>query len=251
MPPTHDSRVIAVLEKLRDQIGCAECQMEVPQFSSYSVGHYYGPHLDYEVKEPQPAWGTRMMSVVLYLNDDFSGGHTRFTEIDVNVVPETGKLLFWRNYDDTIRNPPLQMLEQTRHESTAVTAGTKCVIVTWIRESALIPNKCAFELKGQPTLDIKSLGTPPSAPPKKTTMPVTSPPLTLLKAARHASNSRLLDEAPNRRPNKLKIKEPSPRQDEHRPCPSTELSWKPSNRAHSRISLRRRPTPSGHACGVM
>ena len=62
------------------------------------------------------------------MNDDFEGGNTFFPEYDLNVVPEMGKGVLWRNTQDG------KLLENSIHAGVPVTKGTKSIYITWIRE---------------------------------------------------------------------------------------------------------------------
>lgn len=83
------------------------------QIVRYRPGGRYVDHRD------TPALGAtpRRLSLVCYLNDDFTGGETAFTEPDVVVSPLTGAVVIF--------SPVLL------HRARAVTAGTKYVVTAW------------------------------------------------------------------------------------------------------------------------
>ena len=82
----------------------------------YREGNDLGPHVD-ACHGPQ---ASRQLSFVLYLNDGFEGGETRFTSQDFSVKPKAGHILVF----------PSNFLFP--HGSTPVTKGEKWVIVTWV-----------------------------------------------------------------------------------------------------------------------
>jgi predicted 2-oxoglutarate/Fe(II)-dependent dioxygenase YbiX len=78
----------------------------------YGVGHRFGLHYDgrYVRNERERS----LLTFMVYLNDDFDGGHTRFPDVGRNVVPRAGTALLFEHF--------------VLHEGCAVTAGTKYVI---------------------------------------------------------------------------------------------------------------------------
>jgi hypothetical protein len=83
------------------------------QIVRYHVGGRYIDHRD------SPALGAtpRTLSLVCYLNDDFTGGATRFAEPDLIVAPIAGAAVVFS---------PVLM-----HRAEPITAGTKYVITAW------------------------------------------------------------------------------------------------------------------------
>jgi predicted 2-oxoglutarate/Fe(II)-dependent dioxygenase YbiX len=66
----------------------------------------------------------RTISALLYLNNDYTGGHLEFPNFGIKIKPEPGMLiLFPSNF-------------AYRHQSTPVISGTKYCLVTWIRDRA-------------------------------------------------------------------------------------------------------------------
>ena len=57
----------------------------------WPVGTFMKPHIDPHRPDQEPD----LFAAVLYLNDDFDGGHTCFNECEIK--PETGKLLIFSN----------------------------------------------------------------------------------------------------------------------------------------------------------
>jgi predicted 2-oxoglutarate/Fe(II)-dependent dioxygenase YbiX len=82
----------------------------------YRGGQEYKAHYD-------GGTGTkRSVSAIVYLNNDYEGGHIEFTNYKVKIKPEPGMLiLFPSNYAYT-------------HIAHPVTSGTKYAIVTWMND---------------------------------------------------------------------------------------------------------------------
>jgi predicted 2-oxoglutarate/Fe(II)-dependent dioxygenase YbiX len=82
----------------------------------YRGGQEYKAHYD-------GGTGTkRSVSAIVYLNNDYEGGHIEFTNYKVKIKPEPGMLiLFPSNYAYT-------------HIAHPVTSGTKYAIVTWMTD---------------------------------------------------------------------------------------------------------------------
>jgi len=121
---------------------------EVPQLIQYRVGQLYRPHLDFNSNPARsnqdPLFensGQRVISMVVYLNEDFEGGKTNFTELEgVSVTPVKGSVASWWN-----KNQEGEMDTNTRHESMKITRGVKYAMSIFIREKPLTdPMHCAF-----------------------------------------------------------------------------------------------------------
>ncbi|MDS3861141.1 2OG-Fe(II) oxygenase [Thermosynechococcaceae cyanobacterium BACA0444] len=91
----------------------------------YQAGEGYRRHVDnlllasrmMEVAEGIP---TRDISIVGYLNQDFSGGETFFDRQDVKVIPQTGSVLV---FPSSFTHP---------HQALPVQSGVKYAFTTWL-----------------------------------------------------------------------------------------------------------------------
>jgi prolyl 4-hydroxylase len=120
--------------KICRTLGISAEYSEGIQAQRYDVGGYFKPHCDYfgpgsDVhRSACSVRGNRTWTFMVYLNDDFEGGATRFTEIDCVVKPKTGMALFWNNLTpDGTPNP------FARHCGEIVTRGHKVIITKWFR----------------------------------------------------------------------------------------------------------------------
>jgi hypothetical protein len=82
----------------------------------YSDGQQYKAHYDGHTST------ARVLSAIVYLNNNYEGGHVEFTNFGVKIKPEPGMLLlFPSNYAYT-------------HIAHPVVEGSKYAIVTWIHD---------------------------------------------------------------------------------------------------------------------
>ena len=120
--------------KICRTLGISAAYSEGIQAQRYDVGGHFRPHYDFfgsgsDVhRSACSVRGNRTWTFMVYLNDDFEGGGTRFNEIDCLVRPKTGMALFWNNLDADGAPNPL-----TRHCGEDVTRGHKVIITKWFR----------------------------------------------------------------------------------------------------------------------
>ncbi|MCG8418265.1 MAG: 2OG-Fe(II) oxygenase [Proteobacteria bacterium] len=89
---------------------CANPRLRVYR---YAPGERHGVHWDTELAVEG---GVSRVTLVVYLNDDFTGGATNFPELDVTVTPKTGRALMFQH--------------RILHEACAVTRGSKYALRT-------------------------------------------------------------------------------------------------------------------------
>ena len=84
----------------------------------WPVGTFMKPHIDPHRPDQDPD----LFAAVLYLNDDYIGGHTQFDNIDgsvwYDVKPKAGKLLIFSN-------------REYLHHVSKVETGTRYVLSFW------------------------------------------------------------------------------------------------------------------------
>jgi prolyl 4-hydroxylase len=90
----------------------------------YRPGQEYKPHLDALPNERNQ----RIVTMLVYLNDDYEGGETRFDRTGLTFRGARGDALIFRNIDAAGRPDGL-----TRHAGLPVTAGEKLLATRWIR----------------------------------------------------------------------------------------------------------------------
>lgn len=108
------------LESYRRRYGIEEDLWHEPyNMLKYSGGQEYTAHYDGNTAT------RRCVSAIVYLNNDYEGGHVEFTNFGIKIKPEPGMLLlFPSNYAYT-------------HIAHPVTDGTKYAIVTWTHDQYL------------------------------------------------------------------------------------------------------------------
>ena len=100
----------------------------------YEVGEEYKVHHDFwhertpYYNEENRLGGQRVYTALVYLNTVTKGGGTAFPKIDLEITPELGKLLVWKNIVDGKLN------YDSLHAALPVLEGEKWAAVKWIRE---------------------------------------------------------------------------------------------------------------------
>ncbi|HEY0686247.1 MAG TPA: 2OG-Fe(II) oxygenase [Steroidobacter sp.] len=105
---------------------------EPSQILHYGVGGHYIPHVDaetlYKDDHGLELWEKtldRDLSVVYFINDDFSGGELFFPALDLVIEPEAGTLVCFPSDHNYI------------HGVRPVTSGHRYTIVTWMRVAGM------------------------------------------------------------------------------------------------------------------
>lgn len=96
---------------------------ENPQVLRYGPGGLYGPHADSDhFMTREGHWRKvidRDVSILLYLNQDFSGGHLWFKQFNYRYRPRAGDLLFFPSHG------------HYAHQALPVETGIRYVVVSW------------------------------------------------------------------------------------------------------------------------
>jgi prolyl 4-hydroxylase len=126
----EDPAIHALNRRIAKGTRSAYDQGEPLQVLRYSPGQEYRPHFDYLEGNENP----RPWTALLYLNEDYEGGATRFIKTGHEVRGRTGDVLVFCNSDGRGARDPL-----AEHAGMPVTAGTKYLATRWIRERRHIP----------------------------------------------------------------------------------------------------------------
>ncbi len=118
----------ALCRRLAAASGTDVKQGEPLQVLRYRPGEEYRPHFD----AINNADNQRVLTFLVYLNDGFEGGETRFLTSDIKVKGRKGDGLLFRNADRNGRPDPA-----SRHAGLPVTAGEKFLASRWIRQRPL------------------------------------------------------------------------------------------------------------------
>lgn len=104
-------------------------QGEPLQILRYRSGQQYRPHVDW-----LPPPNRRIMTALLYLNDDYAGGETAFVKTGLKVRGHKGDVLIFSSAGPEGDLDPL-----SEHAGLPVTSGTKYLASRWIREQPRAP----------------------------------------------------------------------------------------------------------------
>lgn len=103
----------------------------------YAPGQEYRPHFDFIdpgvahfARELQTV-GQRVVTFLIYLNDDYEGGATTFPRLDWSFKGKAGDALAFWNVTDGKPDP------RTLHAGTPTTHGVKWLFSKWVRDRAL------------------------------------------------------------------------------------------------------------------
>lgn len=111
----------------------ANKNFEDVQVVRYGVKGKYDPHFDgtecgddvgIKCFENQ-----RLATVLIYLNDDFEGGHTRFPNLGISITPKKGSAVFFWVADQSNK----LVYQETLHGGDPVLSGEKWIATQWIR----------------------------------------------------------------------------------------------------------------------
>ncbi len=112
-------------------LGIPTAHFENVQVVRYNPGEKYDAHYDAAAKSSTSARELpRLYTVLVYLNDDYEGGHTAFPKCGAEVTPRQGMGVLWRNLSESGR-----ILQSSYHAGLPVTRGTKYVATLWIHGS--------------------------------------------------------------------------------------------------------------------
>ncbi len=128
----HNPLIQDIKDRVGKMLGIDTNKGEALQGQLYEPGQYFKPHNDFfggvAYDMHCKASGNRTHTLMIYLNDDFEGGGTRFPQLNTTVQPETGKALWWENMVDG------KVQEQYLHEGVTVDEGKKYIVTSWWRE---------------------------------------------------------------------------------------------------------------------
>src|SRR5690349_11300517 len=126
----EDPAIHALNRRIAKATGSAYDQGEPLQVLRYVPGQEYRPHFDYlEGVDNRRPW-----TALIYLNEDYEGGATRFVKTGLEVRGNTGDVLVFGNAGADGKREPL-----SEHAGLPVTTGTKYLATRWIREQRCIP----------------------------------------------------------------------------------------------------------------
>jgi prolyl 4-hydroxylase len=132
--PKTDPVYNNILDRLSVQFKFDKNNVEDLQVVKYSPGGYYKAHHDSccddskECKEFTKNIGTRVLTILIYLNDAFTGGSTKFPELNLDIKPpKYSGIVFYPMALNENKCHPLAL-----HTGTPIITGTKYVCNIWV-----------------------------------------------------------------------------------------------------------------------
>lgn len=101
------------------------------QVMRYSPGQEFKPHVDCTASTENQ----RVLTMLVYLNEDYTGGETEFLATGKRYLGKTGDGLLFRNADLVSGHPD----PDSRHAGLPVTSGRKLIASRWIRQKPYGP----------------------------------------------------------------------------------------------------------------
>ena len=132
MKKDNDEIVKIIVKRIEDLLGFHSENLENIQIGNYQTGQFYGYHFDSFDKKGNSnhrklGFHQRLFTVMIYLNKPKKGGYTRFKKLDINIKPETGKLLLFSN----VIKGTNKINEKSLHSGLPVEEGEKWILTCW------------------------------------------------------------------------------------------------------------------------
>lgn len=128
-PIELDLALIVINRLMANAAGCDDDHGEFLSVLRYAPGQLYRPHFDcIPPGSDLDRNGQRKSTALLYLNDDYVGGETHFTEVDLKFRGRRGDILVFSNLagDGGLDR-------SSRHAGLPVISGTKWLASKWLR----------------------------------------------------------------------------------------------------------------------
>jgi prolyl 4-hydroxylase len=126
----EDPAIVALNRRIAAVSGSSYESGEALALLRYSPGQEYRPHFDFV----KGAENRRLMTALIYLNDDYEGGETAFVRTGIKVKGKTGDVVLFRNEGSGDGPNP-----NSEHAGLPITKGIKYLATRWIREARWIP----------------------------------------------------------------------------------------------------------------
>ncbi|MFL2721438.1 MAG: prolyl hydroxylase family protein [Gammaproteobacteria bacterium] len=121
-----DDKILSkIFSGLESKLNLDKKCFEKIQIQKYQKGGEYKKHFDALSKNNFKA--QRQYSLIIYLNDNFSGGETCFERINKSIKPKSGRLLLFQNCLNNTNYPHPNSL----HSGKYVSNGTKFILNSW------------------------------------------------------------------------------------------------------------------------
>jgi hypothetical protein len=139
--PFIDCDLVVLLTRARiaATIGVPVSALEPSQILHYEIGEEFALHHDYldpreaGLSADIAAHGQRIVTFLVYLNDDFTGGETDFPRLALRHRGRAGDALYFGNIDSAGDPDP-----RTLHAGLSPKIGEKWLFSQWIRNRAVV-----------------------------------------------------------------------------------------------------------------
>jgi len=142
LDPSENDTALMIKQKTAHVFASTGCidesqySYEQIQVVKYEKGGKYDPHYDGDLcdnGDTQCTSNMRIATLLIYLNDDYDGGTTKFPNLGIDITPKKGKALFFWVAD------PLNslMYQETLHGGMEIKNGEKWIATQWIRTGGL------------------------------------------------------------------------------------------------------------------
>ena len=134
---THDPLITKISEKVAQLSGYPIENQEDLQVVKYESGGFFKTH--YDACEGTKSFcermngdaGPRLLTYIVYLNDDYEDGETAFPYLKKKVIPKKGKCAIFRSTDEESG----KLIRQSLHGGEPVKNGQKWICNKWVREN--------------------------------------------------------------------------------------------------------------------
>lgn len=134
--PKKDPIVEKIIKRVCKLTNISFDNAEKMQVVKYEPNGYYKPHYDASCDDKEECvnfeknGGQRVVTMIIYLNDDYTGGTTDFPNLKMEIQPKKGNaLLFYSLQKEGNKCHPLSL-----HAGTPVQSGIKYIANVWLRE---------------------------------------------------------------------------------------------------------------------
>ncbi|HHX83501.1 MAG TPA: 2OG-Fe(II) oxygenase [Pseudomonadaceae bacterium] len=134
----NDFLHLLLQERMSKACGIAQTQMEGLAVLMYQEGDEFSEHVDYFDQESAlgkaevSELGQRILTFMVYLNDDYEGGETVFPELGITHKGKAGEGIYFVTARDSGEGDP-----RTRHAGLPVGSGNKWVLSQYFRSKPL------------------------------------------------------------------------------------------------------------------
>ena len=128
--------VNSISDRIAKLTGTNKNNQELLQLVNYTENGFFNPHYDScngskeFCKRMNAPLGPRYITLLIYLNDSYTGGETVFPKIGKSVKPEKGKAVLFYNV-----TPDGDVIDESLHGGNPVLSGEKWIANKWIRLS--------------------------------------------------------------------------------------------------------------------